>query len=172
MDVQKHQQLVKLLSKIETSDFDRETFLSKPIETLNEAMQLGIDPSIDIGLANDLVLSILKNTEAIETINNLTTSYQAGDININTYRLNTAEALFAHATADVKDKLKKIWGGEPKFIPPRDEVDAPIANVAIAVDIVVVVTEAVAFNSEYVFSGNARTTANDINRIATVISKG
>lgn len=184
MEDSKREQLIAMLDKIEKSPADRQEFLDSPITIINKSLNLGLDDHISrTPVANRLLIAALKDESATSRLQETTARYQAGDIDLTTARATMADTLIdAAAQPGSEEWLKALKDSvrppldpslhDPALPPEKFDPQAiAIPNIAAAVDIVVVVTEAAVVNSEVFFSGRGRNDVMDIRRIARILGR-
>lgn len=177
--------LINLLDEVDASPATRQSFLDNPISVLNSRLALGLDDHIaKTPIANQLLIAALKNDSAVEQLQKTTAQYQAGTIDLTTARSEVAKTLVDSEVIGSDDWLKRLRESlrppidpallNPDLPPPEmfDPQAIAIPNIAAAVDIVVVVTEAAVVNSEVIFSGRGRNDATDVRRIARTLGRG
>lgn len=181
----KREQLLALLDRVDQSPAAQAEFLESPIAMINRALELGLDEHIaKTPVANKLLIAALRDENTTTRLQKTTSEYQAGEIDIQTARSAMTETLIEAIDFDEKEWWKELLNSlrspiDPALIdqelPPPEKFDPQaiaIANVAAAVDIVVVVTEAAVFNSELVFTGRGRNDIVDIRRLARTLGRG
>jgi hypothetical protein len=184
MGESKREQLIAMLDNIDKSPAAKQDFLDSPIAVINKSLNLGLDDHISrTPVANKLLIAALKDEDATSRLQETTARYQAGDIDLTTARATMADTLIdAAAQPGSEEWLKALKDSlrppvdpsllDPALAPEKFDPQAiAIPNIAAAVDIVVVVTEAAIVNSEAFFSGRGRNDAMDIRRIARTLGR-
>lgn len=173
MDAERSFKLNALLARVEASPDERARFLARPVEMLTEDLQLKESTKdVDLSLANQLLIATLRNPDAIKALSESSKRHQAGEIDASMMRSDIAKTLIQHSPPEISEQLAKRWGVNdlPNF--QLDPHAMGMANVAVAVDTVVVVTEAAVVNSEYVFSGRDRLSHDQIQRMSNILGGG
>lgn len=164
----------KFLDGIENNADLKQRFLSRPLVTVSEALELPDDADqLDSDLANEVVLSVLRSPEKIALLHQVAAREAKGELDERSAKRETALLILEDAPDDLRDRLSALWGNqnpqETSFNPP-----VAIANLIVHVDVALVVTKAAILHEDVAFSGTIQDTLSTthLQRVANAIARG
>jgi hypothetical protein len=172
MKKEQRDNLKKFIENISNSPEERKAFISNPFNSIKTSLNLEItEESINLGLANSLLISILQSPETTKELTSISKDYSNKLFDLEEARRLTSQTIWNSASEDLKAKILMHRGEQ---YPPAPGIDPrfAMANIAVAVDIVAVLTQAVAIHSEYIFSGRSNSGQLDIQSIANILTRG
>jgi hypothetical protein len=170
MSQEQQAKLSAFINRISTSAQAREAFVRDPIESLKSNLNIEITgEENNLGIANELLLAMLQSPDAMTEIASAVENYEKNSITRDEAHQSIANTIWNASPDALKTKISNnrndVIGNsanKPNFY--------GIANLVVAVDIAVVVTETVAFNSTYVGRAMLRESL-DLQKIAAALAK-
>ena len=171
MEKTQRDRLVAFVERVGSSSEARESFIADPVGQAVRELELDVDlASADVPLANKILLEMMQRSEARDAISNISYKVETKELTIDDARPQIARILVDNSSESTRSELIARWsGGRADFSVDDTQM---IANVALHVDVVAVVTKAVIINSDFVFSGSLAAGGHELTRIANILAQG